>query len=268
MFLFSLCLGIKITNFYKLWIFCRLLYNTIIMSKGKSITIIILLSVIMLATAALAALAICDYARQNRARQTAIIKFDTDGGEELYPWTVAEDLNYQYFCRPYKANSVFLGWEYEGKYIEEYEAETFKKPGVYVFKAKWKPVDSIEESVIKNALMGAEPAVTDLFLEFTRNGYKVNMTLQGENFKKWYECGITALDLLNDFKENHSDLDEKILEYNISFCQEYNYFFNASYLNAHEGSVETLTNFSNNYGNAVSLLTREGYVDAKNLLES
>ncbi len=244
------------------------LIQAIIMNKAKFVTIIIFLSVIMLATAALAALAICDYARQNMARQTAIIKFDTDGGEDLYPWTVSEDLNFKYFCRPYKANSVFMGWTYEGKYIEEYDAETFKKPGIYVFKAKWKPVDSIEESTIKNALIGMEPAVTELYLEFTRNGYKVNMTLQGETYKKWYECGISALDLLNNFKENHGDLDEKIMEYNMSFCQEYNYYFNASYVNDYEAEAETLTNFSNNYGNAVSILTKERYVEAKNLLES
>jgi hypothetical protein len=191
-----------------------------------------------------------------------VINFDTDGGNELPPMVFGEEYyfrDFDYFYGAYKPNYYFLGWQYEGKYIEEYDIATFKKPGEYTFKAVWQPVDSLKEYQIEQGLFSLADNPTHFYSHFDRNGYTVSFNVEGAQYGKFYEAGIAAIDIINNFKNNNAVLDASIKQYNIYFSSQDYFAFNTRYDNVAGEEVVKLSDMSASYGNPVSLLTREEY---------
>jgi len=238
------------------------------MKKLKFIFLAIVLTLIAAGTTVLSVFTIRTYSENHKENETAIIQFDTDGGEELYPFTNYEKNDLQYIYHPYKTDCVFLGWTYKDDYIENYDPNTFLKAGTYIFKAKWQAVDSVEESKISNAIKSENTDISNIYLNFTRNGYNAEITFEGENYKKWFNSGIAALDLIENVKINNSEYDKKICQYDFSFCNDYEYNFSAKYVNDYSESVNKLTDFYNNNRSAVSLMTKDEYINAKTLLST
>lgn len=146
-----------------------------IMGKVKNIVIVVLLLIIALAVSLVAILTACQYAKTVQSEKHSVITFDTDGGDYIEPWTVYSKLYYENLPRPFKADSVFLGWTYKGDYIDEVEDSSIGLKDITV-KAKWQKADSVEVSRLSESVLAKDSSITDVYLTFARNGYSDHYT--------------------------------------------------------------------------------------------
>lgn len=247
--------------------------NNVKTKQCFKIAVLVLLCVITAASVTLSVLAGIGISRKGCCRdritivplpvkhEKTVFTFDTDGGDKLYPMEFenTDYLSFDYFYSAYKPDSVFMGWQYNGKYIEEYGIETFKKPGTFNFKAIWQKVDSLQQYNIQRAVYGAGGSVSDYWTDFNRNGYRISFIITDPKFDTFYEAGITAIETIKAMKANYPEYDALIREYSIGFIANERYTFSTEFDNSAHAGIDKLTNFTSTSGGAVSLLTLEEY---------
>lgn len=235
------------------------------MDKKRFAAIVALLSIVVALCAAvtglLAAKGLCHKKPHHFEDEQVVFRFDTDGGEELPPSYVDDWFRWEYLYRPYKPDFWFIGWQYEGAFVEDMELSDFKA-GEYTLKAVWQKADSADLYAVGENFQSALTGGTRVYCDTARDGYRLTVDAYSADYAKWYNAGAAALDAINAFKAAHPEQDLKVSEFSINFYSGDEYRFYASFINTKGESAQKLSDLRDNWYGAVSLLTEDEYRQA------
>lgn len=94
------------------------------------------------------------------------------------------------------------------------------------------------------------------------------ITLDSAANDKWYNCGISALSLINSMKTSEAQSHSRISEFVFYYNKDSEFCFSAV-CNQNKAGIELkLSNFTDRNYQAVSLLTIEEYSNAKIMIEA